>query len=395
MIKIPAEQKHDRVFWICSWARFTERASFYGLRSFFVLYLLQGLLMEENEAMLHYSILKNALIVTPFVGGLLGDCVVGNKRAILIGGIMQAIGMFIFCIFSKSALYAGLIFVAIGNGLFTANLLSGIGKLYLNKSKLMDAGYSILYVTVMIGAMMGQFFLPIIAEANYRLGFVTCGILPLVSVFLVNKFYKEDVIQPPSVTGNSNNGTLTIILAILILGLFWALYNVGNCAQISIESKLPDSSTTIRISDFIFGILVGVGASITWSFVYMDWVKKWAWGFLMSGAAFGILLWVGETSPSLAILLPSYLMISVAEILIAPILYAVLAKNSNPKYLATLVGVSFIPTMLSNTIFSYIMASADVDPFQLAWMASISFLVIGVIILVVSRSKKKVEPSAS
>lgn len=60
MIKIPAEQKHDRVFWICSWARFTERASFYGLRSFFVLYLLQGLLMEENEAMLHYSILKNA-----------------------------------------------------------------------------------------------------------------------------------------------------------------------------------------------------------------------------------------------------------------------------------------------------------------------------------------------
>ena len=172
-------QKHTIETLYYSISRMLERASYYGFRALVVLYMVgETLKMERTEALTIYGWLIGSLVFSQIIGGLFGDLLIGNKKSIIIGGIIQAIGAFSLCIPSTNGLYLGLFCVVLGSGFFTPNLISNFGKSYLNKTKLLDSGFTIFYLAINLGSFLGILLIGYIGETyGYNIGFVLSGIL--------------------------------------------------------------------------------------------------------------------------------------------------------------------------------------------------------------------------
>lgn len=382
MIKITPDQKHPKSFWICTLSRLLERSSFYGFRSILALFLVHTLNMSERDASVTYGFFLAAIAISPLLGGVLGDLVLGAKRAMMIGGILQAVGIFIFCVSTKTAMYTGLTFIVIGNGLFSVNQLSSIGKLYLNKLELMDAGYTIFYSAVLIGAALGQGLIPFISDSSFTNGFIACGILMILSIFSLIPFHSDPAVeQLHTPTRPLNKRIRTIFLVLVTLGIFWMMYNFGSNGQLTDDSLFSGSASALySVFGFVFPMVTGIAASIVWSFYYEDWLIKWSWGFILGAIAFSLPIFSFYSSP---FFLVSLFILGLSEILITPMLYSTLTKNSNPKYLGIITALSFIPGTLFNTISNFMIGYSRISPMQSAILATTAFLFIGILMLVV------------
>lgn len=388
MIKIASDQKHSRAFWICSLSRLLERASFYGFRSIITLYFVNALHMNTWDASIIYSIFIIAFSITPILGGLLGDLLLGTKRTMVIGGLIQAAGLFICCIPSQWAMYTGLVCMIIGNGLFSANILSGIGKLYLNKPELMDAGFTIFYLAVNIGIFFGQGLIPFIGNYSFKAGFIACGILMLLSVSSIMRFPKAQATDTVFMPATPLSRRIFIIFSVLILlGIFRSIYNVGCSGLILIESKLTYSTAVLYpIVGSIITLVIGIIASILWSFYSTNYLKKLTWGFFLGAIAFALCILMSFPSPM--IYLSSLFFLGVSEILVAPVLYSTLTNNSNPKYLAIILSLSFIPVTLF-TALSQVQLPKFQEYTQLLEIGAIGFLIMGLILLIFLLIRKR------
>jgi POT family proton-dependent oligopeptide transporter len=96
--------------------------------------------MEIGAALSIYGWSTAAFLLSKVIGGIIGDLVLGNKKTVILGLALQAIGAWLFCITSTTCMYSGLFFLALGTGLFDTNMDSNFGKLYLRKPVLIDAG---------------------------------------------------------------------------------------------------------------------------------------------------------------------------------------------------------------------------------------------------------------
>ncbi len=177
-----------------------ERFSFYGMRALLVLYMVKYLLQpHEAGKVLGYAALERALVfvfgpldvqpmasqiyglytglvyLTPILGGLLADRVLGQRRTVVIGALFMAAGHFMMA-FEPLFLFA-LLALIIGNGAFKPNISTQVGRLYAPGDPRRDRAYSIFYVGINIGA----FFSPLVCgtlgeEAGWRYGFSAAGV---------------------------------------------------------------------------------------------------------------------------------------------------------------------------------------------------------------------------
>src|SRR5690554_4246256 len=142
---------------------------------------------------------------------------------------MQAIGAFCLSLPSTAGLYLGLFLVVLGNGFFTPNLISNFGKLYLNKPKLMDVGFTKLYFAINLGSFLGIILITYIGEQyGYNYGFIFSGILMLISlifIFLI-KDKSQKIIEINQFSMNKR--IVIILLALGLYGLFFWLLGIGN-----------------------------------------------------------------------------------------------------------------------------------------------------------------------
>ena len=109
-------QKHTKETLYYSISRMLERASYYGFQALVVLYMVgETLKMENKEALTIYGWLTASLVFSHIVGALFGDLLIGNKKSIIIGGIIQAIGAISLCVPSITGLYLGLFLFLLNN----------------------------------------------------------------------------------------------------------------------------------------------------------------------------------------------------------------------------------------------------------------------------------------
>jgi len=185
------QQSHTLSAFLYAISNGIERASYYGIRSILILYMLgETLQMEQSEAFAFYGILTMSFYFSKVLGALLGDLLIGNKISILIGGLLQAIGCFLLCINTQMFLYIGVGLLVVGNGLFSPNVLAQFGKQYTNKPKLIDSGFNGLFFFINFGAFFGVMILSLIGDKNYNYGFILGGLLMLAATFLA--FFNKD-----------------------------------------------------------------------------------------------------------------------------------------------------------------------------------------------------------
>jgi POT family proton-dependent oligopeptide transporter len=352
-------QKHSiETFYYCL-TRMLERASYYGLRALVVIYMTGEILkMESTEALTIYGWFAGSVVFSQIFGALLGDLLIGNKKAIIVGGIIQALGAFALCIPNTYGLYAGLFLVVLGNGFFTPNIVANFGKSYLNKTKLLDAGFTIFYLAINLGSFLGIMAIGYSGEKfGYNIGFLICGLLTLLSLIPILKTKENEFQEKEKISIGKR--ILNILIAFIVVGLFWGFYELSSIRTFDLQLQLSEVSTLDipnhlwQSLNSIFILPIIIIAIVLWTYFYSNQFFKLMLGFVFGIISFGILFLIPEvpTEQHTITYLISLLFLAISEIHIAPIIHSILTKYSNPKYLAILISLAFLPTRMISLIF--------------------------------------------
>jgi POT family proton-dependent oligopeptide transporter len=143
---------HPRGLYVLFASEMWERFSYYGMRALLVLYLTEGLHYVRKDALLLYATYTSLVYLTPLLGGYLADKFLGQRKAILIGGMLMAMGHFAMAF--ESHLHLALCLLMLGNGFFKPNISTMVGNLYTKDDARRDSAYTIFYMGINLGGFL-------------------------------------------------------------------------------------------------------------------------------------------------------------------------------------------------------------------------------------------------
>jgi POT family proton-dependent oligopeptide transporter len=154
-----------------------ERFSYYGMRAFLILYMVHVLGFDDKRAGSVYGTYTASAWAAAIFGGIIADRWLGQYKSVLIGGIIIALGHFTLAFHPLPFFYAGLAFIVVGTGLLKPNVSGIVGSLYDAKDARRDAGFSIFYMGINLGAALGPFVAGYLAQrVDWHLGFACAGV---------------------------------------------------------------------------------------------------------------------------------------------------------------------------------------------------------------------------
>ena len=158
-----------------------ERFSYYGMRAILVLFMTNaiatgGLGMSDGVATAIYGLYTAAVYLLALPGGWIADRLLGQRRSVFVGGVVIAAGHFTLAIPSIATFYTGLILIVLGTVLLKPNISAIVGDLYPEGGARRDAGFSIYYMGINVGAFLGPLVCGYLGEnINWHLGFSAAG----------------------------------------------------------------------------------------------------------------------------------------------------------------------------------------------------------------------------
>ncbi len=297
---------HPKGLWVLFGTEMWERFNFYGMRALLTLFLVNSLLMKEEEASLIYGGFLGLCYLTPMLGGFVADRFLGNRNCILLGGLLMAAGqMLLFTsgtVFeanlplAKIIMYSALGVIVFGNGFFKPNISSMVGSLYPKQEKTkLDSAFTIFYMGINIGAFLGQSICPLLGDVKdaggirdihaFRWGFMAASVAMLLGTilfyFLKNKYVvspegrplgglpskniASDFEEGESQKANFSNKSLLIAgIAFVALGFFFhyvvgqnLIYTLIYSSGLSLAGLIVSDSSLTKIErDRIFVIYI-------------------------------------------------------------------------------------------------------------------------------------------
>ena len=205
-----ANQKgHPRGLYLLFITEMWERFSYYGMRALFMLYMTQALLFDKEFSSEIYGSYTGLVYLTPLLGGYIADRYWGNRRSILWGALMMAVGQFLMflsaCYFhevflAKWLMFAGLGTLILGNGFFKPNISIMVGDLYEPGDKRKDSAFTIFYMGVNVGATIAPLWCGLVGNTghpeDFKWGFLSACIGMLIGA-AVFQFYKDKYLVTP------------------------------------------------------------------------------------------------------------------------------------------------------------------------------------------------------
>jgi POT family proton-dependent oligopeptide transporter len=206
--KIEMKFGHPKGLWFMFGTEMWERFGYYLMLGIFSLYMIDGwnnggMGFSDGTKSDIYGTYLGLVYLTPFIGGLLADRLLGYRRSIILGGLMMAAGYFLLSVHSTTSFYIALLLIILGNGFFKPNISTLVGSLYSEDSlkDKKDAGFNIFYMGINIGAFICN-FVAAYMRINYGWGaaFAAAGVGMLVGVIIFilgNRHIKSyDVVKP-------------------------------------------------------------------------------------------------------------------------------------------------------------------------------------------------------
>lgn len=159
-----------------------------------MLYMTEHLLYSDKLSFGVFAAYGSLVYVTPLIGGMLADKVLGYKKSIILGGVLMAIGHFVLTIEHPITFYAALAFLIVGNGFFKPNISSLVGSLYSKGDSRRDSGFMIFYMGVNIGGWVAPLLCGWLGITyGWHFGFGLAGIGMLVGLFVFNRAAKKGI----------------------------------------------------------------------------------------------------------------------------------------------------------------------------------------------------------
>lgn len=150
--------KYPKQLWSLFFSEMWERFCFYGMRGMLVFFMISELDFQKTEANLQYGATQAFVYAFTFIGGLFADKILGFRKSLFWGGLLMIVGSAILATNPHKFFFLGIAFTIIGTGFFKPNISTMVGKLYKSGDSRTDAGFSLFYAGINIGALLGGYF---------------------------------------------------------------------------------------------------------------------------------------------------------------------------------------------------------------------------------------------
>lgn len=262
-----ASKSHPKGLYVLFATEMWERFNYYGMRAILVLFMTKALLFDKAFASNLYGSYTGLVYLTPLIGGYVADRFWGNKKSIITGGLMMALGEFVlfFCAsiyvsnpsLSAVLFFTGLGLMIAGNGFFKPNISSLVGQLYPKGDRRSDAAYTIFYMGINVGGALGPIVCGFLGDTgnplDFKWAFMAGGVAMLLGVLVQLFFQKKYVVAPDGrelglIPANAPKTTLNP--AVIGLGLaFFAAIMIG---LFYIDAKIFSFLTYLLVASAVF-----------------------------------------------------------------------------------------------------------------------------------------------
>lgn len=220
-------ERHPRGLYTLFFTEMWERLSYYGMRALLILFMVApatkgGLGLDDKIAGAIYGLYSAGVYLSALPGGWIADRLLGAQRSIWVGGILITIGHFTLAVPWRETFFLGLIFIVVGTGLLKPNISALVGSLYPEGGGRRDAGFTIFYMGINVGAFIGPLACGWLAkEMGWHWGFAAAGfgmVLGLVQ-FGVTKRHLGGAGSEPPHRSNTFRRDWTLVSGAVVLGV--------------------------------------------------------------------------------------------------------------------------------------------------------------------------------
>lgn len=195
---LPTLFGHPTGLYTLFFAEMWERFSFYGMRALLIYYMIKGFMHSNDTAAYSiYGAYGGLVYMMPFFGGMIADKVIGQRRAVVLGGALMAAGHLLMGLSNEYAFFLALGLLICGNGFFKPNISTIVGTLYPKGSAKRDGGFTIFYMGINLGAAMAPLVCGYLGEKygwHYGFGLATIGMLIGLAVFVTPRLITQILI---------------------------------------------------------------------------------------------------------------------------------------------------------------------------------------------------------
>jgi len=149
--------KYPKQIWSLFFSEMWERFCFYGMRGMLVFFMISQLKFGDEQANLQYGATQAFVYAFTFVGGLFADKILGFRKSLFWGGVLMIVGSLILATNPHDFFFLGISFTVVGTGFFKPNISTMVGKLYKAGDSRTDAGFSLFYAGINLGALLGGY----------------------------------------------------------------------------------------------------------------------------------------------------------------------------------------------------------------------------------------------
>ena len=372
-----------------------ERFSYYGMRAILLLYMVApassgGLGFATEKGTSVYGWYTMGVYAMSIPGGWIADRFLGLYRSVLIGGIIIALGHFSMVFRSQEMFYLGLCLVVIGTGMLKPNVSSIVGTLYDRDDARRDAGFSIFYMGINVGAFIAPLICgPLAQRIDWHWGFGAAGIgmtLGLIQ-YVAGKRYlvgaeapntdasraRQDQAAgktPEPLTRTDWNRILVIFILFVFATLFWAAFEQAGSSLNLFADRLTNlhmfgkdvPSSTFQSIQPLFVILLSPLFGILWLWMGRKEPSspgKFTLGLIFVGIGFLLLVPASGIAQSGGVkvspwwLVGVYFFHTVGELCLSPVGLSMVTKLAPERVVGLMMGVWFLSISLGNKLGGY------------------------------------------
>jgi|HubBroStandDraft_3_1064219.scaffolds.fasta_scaffold00793_4 POT family proton-dependent oligopeptide transporter len=253
---------HPRGLATLFFTEFWERFTYYGIRGLLTLFMTAdvakgGFGFSTPRATAIYGLYTGAAYLACLPGGWLADRLLGQRRAVFLGGCIIALGDFLLVVHNTTTFYCGLILVITGTGLLKPNVSTMVGELYPEGGVRRDAGFSIFYSGINLGAFLAPLVCGWLGErVDWHAGFAAAGVgmvLGLIQYALGGRYLGAAGVRPNAGLDPQSRRRALILLATGIgLVVLIAVLNSAGVLGLTAERAANGAALAILLTAFAY-----------------------------------------------------------------------------------------------------------------------------------------------
>jgi proton-dependent oligopeptide transporter, POT family len=390
-----------------------ERFSYYGMRAFLMLYMVTpvaggGLGFSDPDAGSIYGTYTGSAWGAAILGGLVADRFLGQYRSVLLGGIIIALGHFTLAFQALPFFYTGLSLIVVGTGLLKPNVSTIVGSLYPPGDPRRDAGFSIFYMGINLGAFTGPLIAGYLAQrVDWHIGFACAGVgmaFGLIQYVLgrgrlqpaIARLEAQAIATAAAAKANPTDATTgsglrftsaewkrigAIVVLFLVATLFWGAYEQAG----STLTLFADRHTLLEVFGFSFPsswfqtvqpiFVILLAPVFAWLWIRLGTREpsvpaKFGLGLLFMSLSFFVLVPAGLMASTDGVrvspwwLVAAYAVSELGELCVSPVGLSAVTKLAPVRILGLMMGVWFLSNAFGNKLAGYAAGFVSSMPLQ-------------------------------